>query len=89
MIIKNILEFKIIAILQVNAGVLHKAHAIKIILHLKICIVVHNGSSCDYHFIIKDLANKFEGKFGCLWENQEKLFQIYEKFMIQKRIIIS
>ena len=24
-------------------------------------IVFHNGSTCDYHFMIKELADKFEG----------------------------
>ena len=26
-------------------------------------VVFHNGSNYDYHFIIKELANKFEGQF--------------------------
>ena len=26
----------------------------------KIPIVFHNGSTCDYHFIIKELAEEFE-----------------------------
>ena len=32
----------------------------------------HNGSTYDYHFIIKDLAKEFEGNFECLGENTEK-----------------
>ena len=32
----------------------------------------HNGSTYDYHFIIKELAQKFEGEFECLDENTEK-----------------
>ena len=31
-----------------------------------------------YHFIIKELANEFEGKFECLGENTEK----YKTFSI-------
>ena len=31
-----------------------------------------NGSSCDYHSIIKELANEFQRQFGCLEENKEK-----------------
>ena len=31
-----------------------------------------NGSTYDYHFIIKELADKFEGEFECLGENIEK-----------------
>ena len=39
----------------------------------EILIVFHNGSTYDYHFIIKELAiEKFKGKFECLGENKEK-----------------
>ena len=34
--------------------------------------VFHNGSTCDYHFIIKELVEVFEGEFKCLGENTEK-----------------
>ena len=32
----------------------------------------HNGSTCDYHFKIKNLAEEFKGGFECLGENTEK-----------------
>ena len=35
-------------------------------------VIFHNGSSYDYHFIIKELAEEFEGDFECLGENKEK-----------------
>ena len=36
-------------------------------------MVFHNGSNCDFHFIIKELAEEeFKGKFECLGENTEK-----------------
>ena len=35
-------------------------------------VVFHNDSNYDYQFIIKELANEFEGKFECLGENTEK-----------------
>ena len=38
----------------------------------EIPVVFHNGSTYDYHFIIKDLAEEFEGEFECLGENAEK-----------------
>ena len=38
----------------------------------EIPIVFHNGSTYDYHFIIKQLAKEFKGKFDCLGENTEK-----------------
>ena len=38
----------------------------------EIPVVFHNGSTYDYHFIIKQLARKFKGNFECLGENTEK-----------------
>ena len=38
----------------------------------EILIVFHNGSTYDYHFIIKVLAKEFDGNFECLGENTEK-----------------
>ena len=38
----------------------------------KIPIVFHNGSTYDYHFIIKELVKEFESNFECLGENTEK-----------------
>ena len=38
----------------------------------EIPVVFHNGSSYDYHLIIKELVKEFNGKFECLGENTEK-----------------
>ena len=38
----------------------------------EIPVVFHNGSTYDYHFIIKELAEEFEGEFKCLGGNTEK-----------------
>ena len=38
----------------------------------EITIVFHNGFTYDYHFIIKELAEEFEGEFERLGENTEK-----------------
>ena len=40
----------------------------KSMLHLRKKIF-HNSSNYDYHFVIKELSNEFEGKFECLREN--------------------
>ena len=32
-------------------------------------IIFYNGSNYDYHFIIKESANEFQGKFECVGEN--------------------
>ena len=38
----------------------------------EIHIVFHSGSTYDYHFIIKQLAEDFKGQFKCSAENTEK-----------------
>ena len=38
----------------------------------EIPVVFHNGSTYDYHFIIKNFAEQFKGGFECLGENTEK-----------------
>ena len=38
----------------------------------EIPVKIHNGSTYDYHFIIKELAEEFKGQFEYLGENTEK-----------------
>ena len=38
----------------------------------EIPVVFHNGSTYDYHFIVKQLAKEFVDRFECLGENTEK-----------------
>ena len=38
----------------------------------EIPIVFYNGSYYDYHFIMKELEEEFEGQFTCLGKNTEK-----------------
>ena len=47
-------------------------------------IVSHNLSSYDSHFIIKELANEFDGELECLGENTEKYISFSVK--INKKI---
>ena len=44
----------------------------------EIPVVFHNGSNYDNHFIIKELANEFEGQFVCLGKNTEN----YKNFSV-------
>ena len=37
----------------------------------EIPVVFHNGSTYNYHFIIKELAREFDGQFKCLRENRK------------------
>ena len=38
----------------------------------EIPVIFHNGSTYDYHFILKDLGEEFKEEFECLGENTEK-----------------
>ena len=38
----------------------------------EIPVVFHNGSTYDYHFVIKQLPEGFNGQLECLGENKEK-----------------
>ena len=53
----------------------------------EIPIVFHNGSTSDYHFIIKELVKEFEGNFECLGENTEKyiIFSVPVKKKIENK----
>ena len=50
----------------------------------EILAVFHNGSTYDYHFIIKELVKEFDGNFECLGENTEKYITF--SVPIKKRI---
>ena len=50
----------------------------------EIPVVFHNGSTYDYHFIIKELVKEFEGSFECLGENTEKYITF--SMLIKKKI---
>ena len=65
--IKIVVNLRTIVIIQVNIEVLYMKYSVL----KEISIVFHNGSNYDYHFIIKGLAEEFEGKFTCLGENTE------------------
>ena len=52
-------------------GAAHSIYNSKFNVHNEISIVFHNGSNYDYDFVIKELANEFEGQFECLGENTE------------------
>ena len=51
--------------------------------------VFHNGSTYDYHLIIKELAKEFEGELECLGENTEKYITFsvpIKKEILKKKI---
>ena len=53
-------------------GAAHNNCNLKYKVQKEIPIVFHNGSTYDYHFIIKELAKEFDRNFECLVENTEK-----------------
>ena len=53
-------------------GAAHNICNVRYKIPKEIPVVFHNGSTYDYHFIIKELAKEFEGNFECLGENTEK-----------------
>ena len=55
-----------------NGGAAHDICNLRYKIAKEIPVVFHNGSKYDYHFIIKELAEEFEGEFECLAENTEK-----------------
>ena len=70
MITKIIIKSEIIVNTQENIEELLMVFVIQDIKHpKKVPIAFHNGSTYDYHFIIKELAKEFEGLFEYLAEN--------------------
>ena len=53
-------------------GAAHNICNLRYVVPKEIPVVFHNGSTYDYHFIIKKLVKEFEGNFDCLSENTEK-----------------
>ena len=53
-------------------GAAHNICNLRYRISKEIPIVFHNGSTHDYHFIIKELVKEFDGNFECLGENTEK-----------------
>ena len=53
-------------------GAAHSICNLRYKIKKEIPVVFHNGSTYDYHFIIKQLAREFKGYFHCLGENTEK-----------------
>ena len=62
-----------------NRGAVHSISNLGYNVPNEIPVVFHNGSNYDYHFIIKELASNFGGKFKCLAKNTKK----YKVFLFQ------
>ena len=53
-------------------GAAHSICNVRYNIPREVQVVFYNGSTYDYHFIIKELAEEFKGEFECLGENSEK-----------------
>ena len=65
-------------------GAAHNTCNLRYKIPKNIPIIFHNGSTYDYHFIIRELVKEFEGNFECLGENTEKYITF--SVPIKKRI---
>ena len=65
-------------------GAAHNTCNLKYKIPKTIPVIFHNGSTYDYHFIIRELASKSDGNFECLGENTEKYITF--SVPIKKRI---
>ena len=53
-------------------GAAHDIWNLRYKMRKEVPVVFHSCSTYDYHFIIKELAEEFEGEFECSGENTEK-----------------
>ena len=53
-------------------GAAHSICNLRYKIQREIPVVLHNGSTYDYHFIIRELAKQFKGNVECIGENMEK-----------------
>ena len=60
-------------------GAAHNTCNLRYKIPKNIPVIFHNGSTYDYHFIIKELANEFEGNFECSGENTEKYITCFHQ----------
>ena len=65
-------------------GAAHNTCNLRYKIPKNIPVIFHNGSTYDYHFIIRELIKEFEGNFECLGENTEKYITF--SVPIKKRI---
>ena len=72
MTLKNIIKSEIIVATGKYREATHSIFNLRYKTPKEIPVIFHNGSTYDYHFIIRKLAEKFEGNFECLGENTEK-----------------
>ena len=54
-------------------GAAHSICNLRYKIQREIPVVLHNGSTYDYHFIIRELAKQFKGNMECIGESMENI----------------
>ena len=69
-----------------SRGVAHSICNLRYITRKEITIIFYNGSSYDYHFIINQLAKRFDGQLEFFGENTENILLF--QYQLKKNLII-
>ena len=67
-------------------GAAHSIFNLRYKVPKEIPIVIHNCSAYDYHFIIKQLAEKFKGHFECLGEMMKNILLFH--YQLKKNVVM-
>ena len=68
-------------------GASHNTYNLKYKTTKEIPVLFHNGSTYDYHFIIKGLAEEFERQFECLGEYQKNILLF--QYLLKKNLVMA
>ena len=67
-------------------GAAHSICNLRYKIPAEIPVIFHNGSTYDYHFIIKQLEKEFDGQLECLGENTENI--LLSEYQLKKNLIM-
>ena len=66
-------------------GAAHNTFNLRYKIPKNIPVIFHNGSTYDYHFIIKELASEFEENFECLGGKHRKIYNFFCPYQKENR----
>ena len=66
-------------------GAAHNTCNLRYKIPKNIPVIFHNGSTYDYHFIIKELACEFDGNFECLGGKHRKIYKFFCPYQKENR----
>ena len=67
-------------------GTAHHIYNLRYKTPKEIPVSLHNGSTYDYHFIIKKLAKEFQGQLECLGQNTENILLF--QYQLKRNLIV-